>query len=65
MVGIKRGVEPQEVRQAARHTLFVEGSDSSIDPQALTFFPPQARVKSGRFCLTASTLSKHKTVKGI
>jgi hypothetical protein len=38
MVGIKRGVEPEEVRRDARHTLFVEGSNSSIDPQALTFF---------------------------
>lgn len=39
MVGIKREPEREEVRQSARHTLFVEGTDSSIDPQALdTFF---------------------------
>ncbi len=38
MVEIKRGVESEEARQSARHTLFVEGSKSSIDPQALDIF---------------------------
>lgn len=36
MVEIRRGVDAEEVRQAARHTLFVEGSsDEAIDPQVL------------------------------
>jgi hypothetical protein len=39
MVGTKRGIESEESRQSARHTLFVEGSDSdAIDAQALDFF---------------------------
>jgi len=38
MVGSRLGAEQEEVKQAARHTLFVEGGNSSIDPQALTFF---------------------------
>ncbi|HVB25697.1 MAG TPA: hypothetical protein VNG51_27420 [Ktedonobacteraceae bacterium] len=37
MVRIERGVEPEEVRQAAKHTLFVEGkNESAIDPRVLT-----------------------------
>lgn len=35
---IKEDVEPDEFRGLAGHTLFVEGSDLSIDPQALKFF---------------------------
>jgi hypothetical protein len=36
MVGIKRGIEAEEARQSARHRLFVEGGNSSIDSQVLT-----------------------------
>jgi len=37
MTSIKTGVEPEEVRQAAKYTLFVEGNDeNAIDPQVLT-----------------------------
>ena len=36
---IRRGIESEEVWQDAKHTLFVEGGNSSIDSQALhTFF---------------------------
>lgn len=38
MASIKRGVDPEEFRQSAKHTLFVEGSgDEGIDPQVLTY----------------------------
>lgn len=37
MVKIERGVEPEEVRQGAKYTLFVEGKDeSAIDPRVLS-----------------------------
>lgn len=37
MVEIKKGVESEEVRQAAKYTLFVEGgNEEAIDPQVLT-----------------------------
>ncbi len=36
MVRIERGVEPEEVRQAAKYTLFVEGkNETAIDPHVL------------------------------
>ncbi len=35
MVGIRRGIESEEVWQDAKHTLFVEGGNSSIDSQVL------------------------------
>ena len=36
MTSIRKGVEAEEVRQAAKYTLFVEGSnESAIDPQVL------------------------------
>ncbi len=38
MVGIRRGPEPEASNQGARHRLYVEGSRSSIDFQALDFF---------------------------
>ena len=38
IVGSRRGIESEEVWQDAKHTLFVEGKESSIDSQALTFF---------------------------
>lgn len=37
MVRIERGVEPEEVKQGAKYTLFVEGKDgSAIDPRVLS-----------------------------
>ncbi len=36
MAGVKKGPRPEEIRQSARHTLFVEGrSPDSIDPIVL------------------------------
>lgn len=38
MASIKRGFEPEEIRQSAKYTLFVEGSsDEAIDPQVLSY----------------------------
>ncbi|MCD4783598.1 MAG: hypothetical protein K8T10_07180 [Candidatus Eremiobacteraeota bacterium] len=63
MVEVKRNISSERIRQSARHVLFVEGREGSIDPTALRILLPQIAIKplgpASHIKSVASALHKH------